>query len=245
VEQIWLLIPVVIFAAVVRGFSGFGFAAIAVVGFNVFLAPQQSVAIVLSLDLICSMNLCRQALKQADFTTLKRLFCGSLLGIPLGYCLLMLLPTEILKILICITILFFCLLLLSEYRPFNTDKTSTKIGFGLASGAGTASASVGGPMIVYYMLSSNLSTSSQRATMILFFIASEAIAIIGLIAGGVVDSTLPNALLILVIPTFVSVHFGQYLFNRKPPQSLKSFALPVLIAVALFGIINATLTLLK
>lgn len=244
-EQIWWLIPVVIFAAVVRGFSGFGFAAIAVVGFNVFLEPQQSVAIVLSLDFICSINLSRQALKQADFTTLKKLVFGSLLGIPIGYCLLLFLPTEVLKMLICITILIFCLLLLSEYRPFNTDKTGTKIGFGLVSGAGTASASVGGPMIVYYMLSSNLSTSSQRATMILFFIASEATAIIALIAGGVVDSTLPKALLILVIPTFVAVHYGQRLFNRKPPQSLKSFALPILIAVALFGIINSSLILLR
>ena len=50
-EQIWLTIPVVIFAGIVRGFSGFGFAAIAVVGLNFFLEPQQSVAVVLSLDI--------------------------------------------------------------------------------------------------------------------------------------------------------------------------------------------------
>ncbi len=242
-EQIWLAIPIVMFAGVVRGFSGFGFTAIAVVGLNFFLEPQQSVAVVLSLDVICSVNLWRAALKQADLTTLKKLIFGSVLGIPVGYCFLLLIPAEILKLLICIVILGLSLLLFSEFRPFNAEKTSTKIGFGLASGAGTASASVGGPMILYYMLSSNLSTSSQRATMILFFIASELVAVIGLIAGGMVDSTLPKAILILVIPTLIAGYVGQVLFKRKPPQSLKSFALPVMIAVALLGIINSALIL--
>jgi len=244
VEQIWLVIPVVIFAGVVRGFSGFGFAAIAVVGLNFFLEPQQSVALVLSLDLICSINLWRAALKQADFATLKKLIMGSLLGIPLGYCFLLLIPSEILKAMICFIIIALSLLLFSKFRPFNADETGTKIGFGLASGAGTASASVGGPMIVYYMLSSNLSTGSQRATMILFFMASEGLAIITLIASGVVDNTLPKAILILVIPTLIAVQLGQFLFHRKPPQSLKSFALPVMMLVALIGLINSGLILL-
>ena len=243
-EQIWLTIPVVIFAGVVRGFSGFGFAAIAVVGLNFFLEPQQSVAVVLSLDLICSINLWQSARKQADFKTLKKLIVGALLGIPLGYCFLLLIPAETLKLLICLSILGLSLLLLSEFKPFDADKLRTKIGFGLASGAGTASASVGGPMIVYYMLSSNLSTSSQRATMILFFITSELLALSTLIVGGAVDNTLPRALLILVIPTLIAVHYGQVLFNRKPPQSLKSFALPVMIVVATLGIINSSLILL-
>tara|TARA_R110001583_G_scaffold1583_3_gene12323 strand:- start:2593 stop:3327 length:735 start_codon:yes stop_codon:yes gene_type:complete len=243
-EQIWLVIPVVIFAGIVRGFSGFGFAAIAVVGLNFFLLPQQSVILVLSLDLICSLNLWRAALKQADFHTLKRLIVGSLLGIPIGYCFLLLIPAEIIKIMICLIILGLCFLLLSTFRPFNADKVATKIGFGLASGAGTASASVGGPMIVYYMLSSSLSTSTQRATMILFFIVSELLALSTLVIGGVADSTLPQAFLVLIIPTLIAVQIGQFLFHRKPPQSLKSFALPVMISMALLGLINSTLMII-
>jgi len=245
VEQIWYVMPVVMFAAVVRGYSGFGFAVIAVVGLNFFFEPQQSVAIILSLDLICSINLFKQAIKQADFSVLKTLIIGSILGIPFGYCFLLLIPGDILKLLICMGILVLALILFSDIRPFDANKNSTKLGFGIASGAGTASASIGGPMIVYYMLSSNLAASGQRATMILFFIASEALAIITLFAGGLVDSLLPKALLILTIPTIAAVSYGQYLFNRKAPQSLKSFALPVMVIVAILGIINASVTLLS
>ena len=243
-EQIWYVMPIVIFAAIVRGYSGFGFAVIAVVGLNFFFEPQQSVAIVLSLDLICSLNLWKQAVKQANFSTLKKLIFGAVLGIPIGYCFLLFIPAEILKLLICFGILILAMLLFSSFRPFDADKNSSKIGFGLASGAGTASASIGGPMIVYYMLSSHLSTSTQRATMILFFIASEGLAVIMLITGGLVDSTLPKALLILTIPTLFAVRYGQYLFNRKPPDSLKSFALPIMVIVAFIGLVKTVSTML-
>lgn len=243
-EHIWFVIPVIMFAAVVRGFSGFGFAVIAVVGMNFFLEPQQSVAIVLCLDLICSLNLFNQARKQADLGTLRNLIIGSIAGIPIGYCFLVAIPAEVLKLLICIAILGLAGLLFSGTKLFKGDTTATKIGFGLASGAGTASASIGGPMIVYYMLASSLSTSSQRATMILFFIASEALTVAALLAGGMVDETLPKAVAILVIPTLLCVRYGQHLFNRKPPQSLKSFALPIMVAVAVLGIINSTIVMM-
>lgn len=243
-EHIYYAIPIVMFAGAVRGFSGFGFAVIAVVGLNLFFAPKVSVAIVLALDLICSINLWRQALKQADFTVLKKLIFGSILGIPVGYTLLLAIPADILKLLICITILILALLLFASSTPFNANKTQTKVGFGLASGAGTASASIGGPMIVYYMLSSDLNASTQRATMILFFIASEALALITLISGGLVDKTVLSGLAVLLLPTLIAVRFGQYLFNRKPPQSLKSFALPIMLTVAILGIIKTSTSLL-
>lgn len=242
-DQIWYVLPVVIFAGIVRGYSGFGFAVIAVVGLNFFFEPKQSVAIVLCLDVICSLNLWKQAVKQADFPTLKNLIIGSILGIPIGYSFLLILPSETLKLLICIGILTLAALLFSDFRAFNAAKNKTKIGFGIASGAGTASASIGGPMIVYYMLASSLTTSTQRATMILFFITSEGLAVLTLIMGGIVDSTLPQALLVLTVPTLIAVYIGQYLFNKKPPQSLKSFALPIMVFVAILGIINSVVTM--
>lgn len=244
-ENIWWVIPVVVFAGVVRGYSGFGFAVISVIGLNFFLEPKQSVAVVLSLDLICSINLLKKAINQANFEILKKLTIGSLLGIPIGYTCLLLIPSEILKILICLVIVVLSLFLFSSYRPFDTEKTSTKLAFGLASGAGTASASIGGPMIVYYMLSSNLSTSTQRATMILFFIIIELLSITTIMLGGMVDATLPKALLILLVPTLISVQVGQYLFTRKPPVTLKSFALPVMITVAVLGLVNSTVLMLS
>ena len=81
--------------------------------------------------------------------------------------------------------------------------------------------------------------------MILFFITSELLAICTLIIGGTVDSTVLKGVLILILPTIIAVQYGQVLFKKKPPQSLKSFALPVMMVVATLGIINSSFILMS
>lgn len=235
-ESFWIITPVVALAALVRGYAGFGFTVIAVVGMNVYLSPQQSIPIVLGLDVLCSIGLWRQARRQADVATFKVLTFGSLIGIPIGLSLLILIPEEILKLLICIAILIFALVLVFDFRLRSAETMWTKLSFGLASGMGTAGASVGGPMIVCYMLSSSLSPSTQRATMILFFIVSETLALIALFFSGLVDGQVLTLLLSLLLPTLIMVRVGQWGFNRYPPKSLKHFALPIMSMVAILGI---------
>lgn len=235
-EFVWVLIPIISVAALVRGYAGFGFAAIAIVGLNFFLSPQQSIPIILALDVLCSVGLFRQAIRQVDFATFKVLTFGALLGIPIGLSLLILIPEEMLKLIICITILFFALAIIFDLRLRSATGLKTRLSFGLVSGLGTAGASVGGPMIVCYMLSSSLSPSAQRATMILFFIVSEVIALAALFSGGLVDGLVLKIILALLLPTLLAVRIGQWLFNRYPPKSLKHFALPVMVMVSLLGI---------
>lgn len=235
-ESFWILLPVVVVAAMVRGYAGFGFAAIAVVGMNFFLSPQQSIPVILGLDVLCSVGLWHQARRQADMATFKVLTFGSLLGIPLGLSLLLMIPEDMLKLLICIAILTFSLVLIFDFRLRSAEGLRAKLGFGMASGLGTAGASVGGPMIVCYMLSSPLTPSAQRATMILFFIVSELLALVALFSGGLVDMAILQLLVSLLIPTLVAVRMGQWLFNRYPPKSLKHFALPIMVMVSLLGI---------
>lgn len=240
-DNMAVMVPIVMLAALVRGFSGFGFAAIAVIGMNLFFTPQQSVPVILSLDLLCSVNLWKQARQQANYPILKKLIAGSLIGIPLGLGLLLLLPAELLKLAICLFILLFSLFLACNMRLPHMDKPLAPGLFGFLSGAGTASASVGGPMVVAYMLSSPLNPQQQRATMILFFIVSELLSVGGLLATGIFSWQSLSHIAVLLIPTMLAVRLGQYLFNRWPPRSFKHIALPVMITVSLLGV-NAFLS---
>lgn len=239
-ENFLLVLPVLIFAGIVRGYSGFGFTAIAVVGMNMVFKPQESVVIMLALDLICSIGIWKSAIKDANYTVLKKLLLGSVIGIPIGLLCLLFIPTVVLKFLICVILLLLCLLLFKEYRFLNSNKNSTIIGCGITSGICTSSASIGGPIIVYYMLTSKLSTTVQRSTMILYFVISEFIALMAIIAKGNVETSTAKTIAIVLIPTLLAVRYGQKLFLKKPPKSLKSFALPVLLVVSIFGIIKTS-----
>jgi uncharacterized membrane protein YfcA len=236
-DSIWIfLVPIVVIAGVVRGYAGFGFAAVAVVCMNFLLDPQQSIPVIVGLDLLCSAPLLRQAVAQADRPTFKLLTIGSILGIPVGLALLLVLPSTTLKLGICVLILVFTLLLAFDVRFRGTETARTKLGFGIFAGAGTSGSSVGGPIIVCYMLSSQLSSSAQRATMIMFFVVSELVALAALTAGGLINVEVVKMTLILLIPTLIGVRVGQALFNRKPPASLKQFALPLMFMIAVLGI---------
>lgn len=141
-DSIWIfLVPIVVIAGVVRGYAGFGFAAVAVVCMNFLLDPQQSIPVIVALDLLCSAP-----------------------------------------------------------------------------------------------LSSPLSSSAQRATMIMFFVISELVALAALAAGGLINVEVVKMTVILLIPTLIGVRIGQALFNRKPPASLKQFALPLMFMIAVLGI---------
>lgn len=242
-NQIWLIIPIIVFAGIIRGYSGFGFAIIAIIGMNLFFDPQQSVVIVLALDLLCSIGLWRKAVQQADFQILKSLIIGAAIGIPIGYSVLLLIPADVLKFLICLGILGLAILLFSEIKLLKTDGVRSRIGYGVVSGICTSSASAGGPIVIYYMLSSKLSSHTQRATLILFFIIADLLACAALLMGGMVDTQILKMVFILIIPTLLAVHFGQSLFYRSPPKSLKSFALPVIIVVAVVGLLKSAVVL--
>ena len=74
----------VLVAAIVRGLTGFGFAAIAVVGLAMLGSLQQAVPLVLFLEVASSVMLLRSAWREADYRLLKRLLLASACGVPCG-----------------------------------------------------------------------------------------------------------------------------------------------------------------
>ena len=63
-------------AGVVRGFAGFGYAALTVAGLSVFVAPTQVVPAVMSLEVLASLGMMRSALTDADRGWFKALLLG-------------------------------------------------------------------------------------------------------------------------------------------------------------------------
>lgn len=75
---------VVLAAGIVRGFAGFGFAALAVAGLSLFVAPATVVPALLALEVLASVSLLRRAVRDADRGWLGWLLLGNAVCIPLG-----------------------------------------------------------------------------------------------------------------------------------------------------------------
>ncbi|WP_328797923.1 sulfite exporter TauE/SafE family protein [Marinobacterium alkalitolerans] len=232
----WATVLVAI-AALVRGYTGFGFAAIAITGLNLIWPPQLSVPVILLLDLIGSLGLLGAASKAFSKPLVVRLGLGALAGIPVGLLVLTQVPESWLKLLISICVLAMTLALIwrprQGNRPLSNGITSL---IGAVSGAFTAAASVGGLPVVCYLLGTGLSARAQRASMVVFLAATDLLALLVLYLHGVFDASLLAPFLMLLLPTLAGVQLGQWGFHRFKPESFHPVALPVLTLLSVSGV---------
>ncbi|MDO6563600.1 sulfite exporter TauE/SafE family protein [Amphritea sp. 1_MG-2023] len=240
-----LAMLLVLLAALVRGYTGFGFAAIAISGLSLIWPAQISVPVILIIDAIGSIGMLASAWKFADRKLLKNLSLGAIVGLPLGLTVLIQVPDSMLKFAISSAILCMALwILFARNIKINPAEWHTRI-IGSISGAFTAAASVGGLPIVCYLLMTHHVALVQRATMVIFLSSTDLISI-GLMAGnGMITSALLQPTLLLLIPALIGVQCGQWFFHRKPPLSFRPIALPVLMLLSTVSIYYSGLSILN
>lgn len=240
-----LAMLLVFIAALVRGYTGFGFAAIAISGLSLIWPAQVSVPVILIIDLLGSVGMLASAWQFADRTLLKNLSIGALIGLPIGLTILIQVPDSILKFAIGSAILAMTLwILFARNMSLAIAEWHTRI-VGGVSGAFSAAASVGGLPIVCFLLMTAHVAQVQRATMVIFLSATDLISVGLIAASGVISSALLQPTLLLLIPTLVGVQCGQWFFQRKPPQSFRPIALPVLMLLSSISIYYSGLQILS
>ncbi|MDO6461718.1 sulfite exporter TauE/SafE family protein [Granulosicoccaceae sp. 1_MG-2023] len=240
----WALL-LILGASMVRGYTGFGFAALAITGLNLIWPPQISVPVILLLDLIGSLGLLRTVWPESDRALIARLTSGAVLGIPLGLTLLIQLPENWLKIGINAAVLILTIILF--LRPAAARREYpwlTRIAGGV-SGAFTAAASVGGLPIVCYLMMTPLDARRQRASMVVFLALTDLVALALLAASGLLGVHLLLPILILLLPTLLGVHLGKLAFQYFRPKSFHPVALPILAVLSLSGLWLSLRTLIS
>src|SRR5688572_12254444 len=79
-------------AAIVRGYSGFGFSMLAVSGLTLALPPATAIPIVLTLEVVASIHMLPSVWRQVDWRSLWPLVAGTVVATPIGVHLLVTLP---------------------------------------------------------------------------------------------------------------------------------------------------------
>jgi len=224
-------------AGVVRGFSGFGYAVIVVLGLNLLLAPQAALATAILLDLACCLGLLREAAVQCHRPLLGRLSLGMLLALPVGLWAVSWLPPGVLSPLVGGVSLLGGVLLLVDW-PLPQLAHRFSITAGLASGLAMTTASAGGPPLMLYLLNQPLPAAVQRATAILFFALCSAAVLLGLALGGLVTSSVLQMAAWMWLPSLLGNQLGQWLFQRYQPRGLRRWVAPLLVLMSLWVLLR-------
>ncbi|WOG27446.1 sulfite exporter TauE/SafE family protein [Endozoicomonas sp. 8E] len=225
----------VLFAGLVRGYSGFGFAIIAALCLSLVYSPFDAVAIALTLDLLSSLCLLPGVRRQVNRRLLTMLSLGMLGAIPVSLLFISVISAGELKMMIAGFSLIAGALIMFDLR-FTWLNHRYAMLAGALSGFGMTTASAGGPPLVLYLLNLSLKAIEIRATAILFFILSSATSLLGLLYVDAISARSIQFSLVLFPVAMLGSLLGKKLFDLYPDSSPKNTVAPILMMLALLTI---------
>jgi len=225
-------------AAFVRGYSGFGFAALIIAAAGLVTNPLHFVPVVLLADLVLTAQQARDIRRHIDWRRVATLFAGCLAGVPIGVWALVRTDPDTARAAISLYILAMCALLFTGWTWRRPAGDAAHVGTGVISGIANGAA-VGGLPVAAFFAAQAIPAATFRATLIAYFTLLDLWTIPLLWAQGLItrDTLVATALgLPLMI---VGVHFGSRRFISAAPEGFRRFAILLLVALAVLGLLRS------
>lgn len=235
------VVAAVLAGAFVKGCSGFGASMLWVASLSLVLPPDRVVPMVLMWEVASSVQLLPEIWRKIEWRALGWLFLGALVATPLGVALLAVMPADAIRVSIGIIVLVGSFLIWRGFAWKGHPGPAAATGVGLAFGLLNGSTALGGPPVVLFYLATPVGAVTGRASIIAFFLATDALAAGALAIRGVLDLALALAAAALLPVMLLGVWAGARHFIRTEPESFKRFALLLLMSLGLAVIVRALL----
>lgn len=221
-------------AAIVRGFSGFGFSLLSISALSLVYTPAEIVPSIFMLEVAASLHLLPSIWKDVHWRSLLPLTLGCLVATPLGVYLLANTPARPMQLALSVFVLVATALLWKGYALKSMPGTLATTAAGAASGLANGAFGIGGPPVVLFYFSSPAGNVAGRASLIAFFLMTDVIGLANLSVHGLVtQATLLNAVWFL-LPLVTGVWLGARSFKTIEPEN---FRLAVLVILATLAVI--------
>ncbi|WP_454620318.1 sulfite exporter TauE/SafE family protein [Bradyrhizobium cenepequi] len=204
----------VLAAALLRGFTGFGFALAAVPLLGMFMPPSQSVPIAICLQFLGGALDFPRARHEGHWPSLRWLIIGAAAGSPVGALALSVVPASVARILIAAITIAAVMALNGGARLAQTPSRMMTTLVGLICGLFNGLAAMPGPPVVMYYMSGPFGRVATRASLMVFFLATSIAALISTALVGLLDE---RALLLslLALPIMLAgTWIGEQAFRR-------------------------------
>jgi hypothetical protein len=225
-------------AAFVRGYSGFGSAALIIAASGLVTHPLNFVAVVTIGDFLMTFQQWPGARRDVDWTRVGWLTAGAIAGVPLGLWLLTGIDIDAARVVISLYVLAMCALLLTGWSYAGNAGRAAHLGTGIVSGMANAAGAGGLPVAVFFA-AQPITAAAFRATLIAYFFALDLYTAPVLWAHRLVtrDSLVAVA---LSLPLLVAgIWLGGRHFLNTDPQGFRRFAIWLLAALAVLGLLKS------
>lgn len=233
---LWAIaIASILLAGILRAFTGFGFALIAVPVLGLIFAPQMAVPIVVGLEIVSGFALLPKARAETDWRLFRILSLAALPTLPIGIWLLSQLDEGQMRLLLSGILLLSVALFGIGARMKQTGRAPAIVptaATGLASGLMAGVSGIPGPPIVAYLMGTGLPPERQRATLIAYFVIVDVAAFLGFWITGAVSLTTAMAVALMVPAMLVGNKLGSMAFVRFGTAAWQPVAGGLLLVIA-------------
>lgn len=223
---------VVLLAAIVRGYSGFGFSLLAVTALSLTLPPAEIVPSIFMLEIAASLHLLPGIWKEIHWRSIGWLLAGCLAATPLGVWLLASVPVAPMKVALGLVVLVSAILLAQGYALKTMPNRSATFATGAASGLLNGGFGIGGPPVVLFFFASPAGAAVGRASTIAYFIGTDTVGLGFLAQQGLITGASFAQFLLYVAPLLLGIAIGARGFRGASPAAFRKWVLRILMLLA-------------
>lgn len=219
-------------AAVVRGYSGFGFSLLSVTALSLFFEPRAIVPSIFILEVAASAHLMINSWRDVHWQSLRRLAVGCLVGTPAGVYVLARVPPAPLTVALSAIALLVASLLARGFVLRTMPGRTATVATGLASGLLNGSMGIGGPPVVMFFFGSPAGVATGRASMIAYFLFTDVLGLAWQWHESLLNENVLARALVYAPALGAGVWVGNRAFVAVNPERFRYWVLRLLMALA-------------
>ena len=220
-------------AAIVRGYSGFGFSLLSITALSLIYAPAHVIPAIFLLEVAASLHLLPSIWRHVHWRSLLPLMAGALLGTPLGVYALANFPQAPMTLALALFVLAATFLLWKGFSLKAMPTAPATLAVGTATGLANGAFGMGGPPVVLFYFASPAGNAAGRASLIAYFLFTDVVGLGFLSREGLVTREAGFLALAFLPALVLGVWLGSRGFRTADPVRFRKIVLLVLAALAL------------
>lgn len=231
-----LLLGVIFLAGIARGLSGFGSGMIIAPIAGAIYGPPAALTLLVLIDIVPSLPVTIPAFRIARWREIIPILFGMVVGLPLGIWILVTGDELFLRWLICLTILGCVVILWLRWTWRGPRNLAVSFGIGGVAGVLSGIASIPGPPIIAYWMTSGLPAMVVRANLLALFFISTFITLANLIYADIFAWEIAIRALIAAPIYFIGISLGSAAFSKGGERLYRAATFMLILLAALLAL---------
>ncbi|WP_421695144.1 sulfite exporter TauE/SafE family protein [Aestuariivirga sp.] len=223
----------VFLAAIVRGYSGFGFSLLAITSLSLIFPPARIIPAIFLLEIAASLHLLPAIWGHVHWRSIGFLAAGTLLGTPLGVYALANVPPAPMTLALALFVLLATGLLWRGFALARMPNAPATVAVGAAAGLANGAFGIGGPPVILFYFASPAGHAAGRASLIAYFLLTD-LAGLGFLAREGLVTRESGLFAAAFLPALAAgVWLGARIFRTANPARFRQIVLAILAILAL------------